>query len=262
MCTVTYIPLANRVLLSSSRDEVPTRKPAALPSFYKGENKTSLYPADGAAGGTWIGLNTNGDVLILLNGGIVDHVKEPPYRLSRGLIVKQLLDVADILTAWENLNLNNIEPFTLIVFVKKELHQLVWNGLSKIASEKDPSHPQIWSSSTLYGPEIQTMRLKLFRNFLHQFPNPSMKELHDFLSQGNETENGFTMNRNEVVKTCSISIIEIDQQQATFEYFDLLNGHSNIHVVSLHASSSKIGSHNYSDGVLTGDTVLNNEISA
>ena len=86
MCTVTYIPLKNRVLFSSSRDEDPARKTAALPDFYKGKNNTSLYPADGAAGGTWVGLNGNGDLLIILNGAFVNHIKQPQYRLSRGLI--------------------------------------------------------------------------------------------------------------------------------------------------------------------------------
>ena len=261
MCTVTYIPLKDRALFSSNRDENPSRRSAALPAFYKGKNNKMLYPADGAAGGTWIGLNDSGGVLILLNGGFVNHTKQPKYRISRGLIVKQLLDEKDILFAWEQLDLNNIEPFTVIAFLNNQLHQLVWTGYHRIEMKPDDSLPHIWSSATLYAPEFQTLRQEWFKEFLSKNPGATKEDLHKFLLRYNDDENGFIMNRNESVKTCSISLIEIDHQQAAFDYFDLLKGDSNKQVISLHGDT--IASEKYSNQYRTvmPIAVHNNEIS-
>jgi len=225
MCTVTYIPLKKGILFSSSRDENPKRLAAALPSIQRGENSNMLFPADGLAGGTWIGLNNNRGLIILLNGGFVNHAKQKYYRLSRGLIVKQLLDSKTILDHWRQLDLHAIEPFTLIVFTNNELQQLVWTGFQKIILQPDPLIPHIWSSATLYNPKIQSTRELWFQSFLLEYPFPAANQLLDFLlhASGDDNENGFTMNRNETIRTCSISIVEIKKQQAVFEYHDLLN---------------------------------------
>lgn len=222
MCTVTYIPLQNSILFSSSRDENPNRKNALSPVVVEGENKTLLYPADGLAGGTWIGLNNSGSLIILLNGGFVNHTRLEKYRLSRGLIVKQLLDSKHILSNWEELDFFKIEPFTLIVFSEEKLHQLVWTGHHKIASQPNKLVPHIWSSATLYAPEIQTMRQQLFQHFLKAYPNPDAKALEALLRQSHDAENGFNMNRHTTIKTCSISVVEIKQHHAEFAYHDLL----------------------------------------
>lgn len=228
MCTVTYIPLQKSILFSSSRDENPNRKNALSPAVVEGENKTLLYPADGLASGTWIGLNNSGNLIILLNGGFLNHTRLEKYRLSRGLIVKQLLDSKNLLLSWEQLDFFEIEPFTLIAFSEGKLHQLVWTGHHKIASQPNPSVSHIWSSATLYAPEIQTLRQQWFQHFLNEHPNPDAKSLEAFLRQSHDQENGFNMSRHAAIKTCSISVVEIKQQHAEFEYHDLLQNTSTL----------------------------------
>jgi uncharacterized protein with NRDE domain len=49
-----------------------------------------FFPKDTDAGGTWIVMKENGDAAVLLNGAFINHTAEPPYRLSRGII---LLDI-------------------------------------------------------------------------------------------------------------------------------------------------------------------------
>ena len=99
MCTVTYIPLKDHVLFSSNRDENPRRKPALAPKAVQGKNHELLYPSDGAAGGSWIGINNSGNLIIVLNGGFIDHIRLPKYRKSRGLIMTELLDSPTIISA-------------------------------------------------------------------------------------------------------------------------------------------------------------------
>ncbi len=231
MCTVTYIPLQKRILFSSCRDENPARIRAKIPAVKQGNTRKLFYPADGAAGGTWIGMNNAGDLLILLNGGFENHTKRDDYRHSRGLIVKEMLDAEDPIFTWHQTELSNIEPFTIIAYVNDKLHQLVWTGRQKFHLHPDPSQPHIWSSWTLYASDIQNLRKLWFKTFLAEKPIPLGKDLLNFLQHDfSDPGNSFTMNRNEVVKTCSISIVEIKNESALFEYHDLLDSSSHHHV--------------------------------
>lgn len=225
MCTVTYTPLKQSVLIASCRDEKPNRIPAAIPASFKGTNHQFLFPQDGHAGGTWIGVNNTGHLLILLNGGFRNHEKKTSYRLSRGLIMKQLLDSKTPVASWKELDLQNIEPFTVIVYTPHMLHQLVWTGDYKSHTYPDPSIPHIWSSATLYGPAIRASRKQWYEAFLQQNPQPSSNELLRFFvtDSPRDKENGFIMNRNELIKTCSISLVEMKEHHAIFEYIDLLS---------------------------------------
>ncbi|MGL1516782.1 hypothetical protein ACSTH5_23445, partial [Vibrio parahaemolyticus] len=44
--------------------------------------------------------------------------------------------------------LNNIEPFTLVLFVNGFLHVCRWDGLNKYIAQLDEKRPHIWSSVT------------------------------------------------------------------------------------------------------------------
>jgi hypothetical protein len=231
MCTVTYTPLEHSVLFSSCRDENPNRIHASMPAYVKGKNRHMLYPADGLAGGTWLGVNSAGDVIILLNGGEENHVRQRNYRFSRGIIVKELLDAISPVEKFLRTDLDNIEPFTLIIYSRKELHQLVWTGSEKQHKIPDPLQAHIWSSATLYNRTVQTKRKKWFQTFLKQHPLPTSKQLLQYFTDEapSDSENGFVMNRNESIKTCSITLIERREQHAVFEYHDLLNGIADAH---------------------------------
>jgi hypothetical protein len=224
MCTVTYIPLKDRVLFSSNRDENPRRKPALAPKSVQGENHELFYPADGAAGGSWIGLNNSGNLIIVLNGGFIDHARKAQYRKSRGLIMTGLLDSQHILEDWNLLDLEDIEPFTIIAYIHQKLHQLVWTGFEKSHLLPDPLLPHIWSSSTLYNTQAKEQRRQWFQHFTQTQPTPTGLELLQYLlyDAPQDYYNGFNMNRNELVKTCSISVVDIQNHTAGFLYHDVI----------------------------------------
>lgn len=91
MCTVTYLPVSTGFVLTQNRDEAPTRSPQII-SKEKRFGTELLFPKDTKAGGTWIATARDGRTACLLNGAFEKHKHEPPYRLSRGLVLLDFLD--------------------------------------------------------------------------------------------------------------------------------------------------------------------------
>ena len=120
MCTVTFIPVEGKVFLASNRDERHSRKEAIRPACYAFPGGIMLYPKDAEAGGTWIAMHENGNALVLLNGGKKAHIAEPPYGKSRGLILLDLAAAESPSGLFLSLDLENIEPFTVVCFEARQ----------------------------------------------------------------------------------------------------------------------------------------------
>ena len=168
MCTVTFLPLNNDdFVLTSSRDVPFSRKKAQFPKGYMEDGIELFYPKDGEAGGTWIGTSDKKRLICLLNGGFKNHKRAEFYVKSRGIIVKDLLKADDISKACKEIDLKNVEPFTLVI-VEWDLHlflfEFVWDGNQKHLRIL-PKEPRIWSSSTLYSDHMKEMRRKWFLKF-------------------------------------------------------------------------------------------------
>ena len=131
MCTVVFIPGKDNYFFASLRDENPARLRAIAPSFIAAPNGNYIAPTDPSGGGTWLGANEFGNVIILLNGGFKNHNRKTAYSKSRGIIVKELLADSMPVIEWNLMNLENVEPFTLIVWADDKLFQLVWDGEEK-----------------------------------------------------------------------------------------------------------------------------------
>lgn len=223
MCTVTVIPLKdNNFVLTSNRDEAPNRI-SLVPEFYKHHDKQLLYPKDKQSEGSWIGLSESKRLICLLNGGFEIHKRQPEYRLSRGVVVKDLLVAKDIEEAIEAYNLNNIEPFTIVVVEwENELrfYELVWDG-SKKHFQKLPLQPKVWSSSTLYNKSMRKERQQWFDDFIKDkdLDADVMFEFHT-KTQSDNTDYGVIMDRG-FVKTTSITRVIKKDEDIEMRYFDL-----------------------------------------
>lgn len=223
MCTVTYLPLGkNSFILTSNRDETPLRK-TIPPKTYLENGVAITYPKDELAGGTWIGTSQKKRLVCLLNGGYKNHKRKLPYKMSRGIIVKTILSVADAVAYIRSFSFNNIEPFTLIlVDWNSDLatYELVWDGVEK-HFKKLPQEPKIWSSSTLYTDQIKQEREGWFADWLAQnklFSQKSILHFHNNSTLGN-SETSIKMKR-EFVETVSITSILKKDDDVTFNYFD------------------------------------------
>ncbi len=162
------MPLANKgFVLTSNRDVGYQREKALYPKTYVEDGVSVHYPKDGKAGGTWIGTSRENRLICLLNGGFENHKRATSYPKSRGFIVKELLIAINFEETSLEIDLEEIEPFTLVVVdckEKKQLFEFVWDGKNRHLRELE-WQPSIWSSSTLYTDTMKAMRQDWFREW-------------------------------------------------------------------------------------------------
>lgn len=222
MCTVTYLPIAdNQFILTSNRDETPLRK-TIPPKKYVEDGVTLTYPKDEIAGGTWIGVSSKNRVVCLLNGGFVNHKRKLPYKMSRGIIVKNILKADNAIAFINDFDFTNIEPFTLILIdwdLKLATFELVWDGVKKhfkpLAQE-----PKIWSSSPLYTPEMKAEREMWFTNWLENNKKDSLKNILEFHKNNSlGTKETSPKMKRKFVETVSITSIK-KEKKVEISYID------------------------------------------
>lgn len=227
MCTVTFFPLTgNRFLLSSNRDERTTRIPATPPIIKRQGNHNLIYPKDPQGGGTWIAADNRGNAVCLLNGALKPHKPEYPYRHSRGLVVLDFFNFNNIYDFIDLYDLNNIEPFTLVMVHQSALYEFSWNGSQRFLKNHNINEPNIWSSVTLYSPDIIRKRESWYSEWLQDHKNPDQDDIikfHQTAGEGNKNID-VLMERTSYLKTVSITSILHDTSQICMVYKDMISG--------------------------------------
>jgi uncharacterized protein with NRDE domain len=224
MCTVTYLPLQNNnFILTSNRDETPLRN-TIPPKKYLENNAELTYPKDKLAGGTWIGTSNKNRMVCLLNGAFKKHIKKSNYRMSRGIVVKNILSADNAVTYINDFNFDDIEPFTIVLVdwnQQLETYEFVWDGqikhFTKLAQE-----PRIWSSSPLYTDEMKQLRNNWFADWLKEnkeFTQENILEFHTNETFGN-AEVSPKMKR-PFIETVSITSIEKRGKNIFMKYSDI-----------------------------------------
>lgn len=223
MCTVTFVHSRNNILITSNRDEQVLRL-ATEPRHYLINNKNLFFPKDPKAGGTWYVVDEQSNVMVLLNGAAEKHRWNPPYRRSRGLIVLDLFSAPSALLAWPQIDLQDIEPFTLVLYQDKKLYQLRWDGSAKSKLELNPAENHIWSSSTLYPEAIRAERAQWFASFLENKSEVRLDDMFQFhrYTESSNSQNGLVINRNDRLRTLSITQSIIEQNKTTVIHLDLI----------------------------------------
>lgn len=223
MCTVSFVPGNDRIIITSNRDEAVLRT-ALPPETYLIDNKKITFPKDPKAGGTWYAVAENGTVLVLLNGAEEKHKHQPPYNRSRGMVVLEMINNDSPVEYWEVIELENVEPFTLVLFQDYQLFQLRWNGNTKNRVDLDASKNHIWSSSTLYPKEIREQRSNWFYKFMETKQEPDETEMFDFhrYTENSNAENGLIINRADALKTLTITQTVIQDQKTEMHHYDLI----------------------------------------
>lgn len=212
------------ISITSNRDEQTNRPAAIPPKRYVVGTKELFYPKDALAGGTWFVMDGQSRVIVLLNGAGKKHNPAPPYRKSRGLIPLELLENDVIMQFWEHIDLENIEPFTLVIYENGRLFTAEWNGTDKSLKELDSTGSYVWSSVTLYEETVRVERAAWFYEYINEkvtiLPE-DMLHFHRF-GKSYDAENGLVINRNEEVKTVSITQAVIYKDRSEMTYSDLL----------------------------------------
>lgn len=227
MCTITLVPhpgSMNGFILTSNRDEAVSRN--TLPPKKEVYKETKLFfPKDEQAGGTWIGISEKLRCVCLMNGAEKPHVREPEYRKSRGVVVKDFLAGPKLRKLFKEYNLENIEPFTMIVVDWHNglaFYELLWNGKDRKIKELAMKE-HIWSSSPLYSEEMKAKRIKWFKN-LKESEGYNPKSLLDFHHNAGEGSKQYDLIIDRgFLKTQSISQVYNSSEELKFWYKSLMS---------------------------------------
>jgi len=234
MCTVSFIPKSNTdFILTSNRDESPHRK-TLVPQRYMLDGVELLFPKDEVAGGTWSGASNKKRLICLLNGGFIAHQPKKKYRLSRGVVVTDLLTSEDVVKKINEYNFKGIEPFTIILVdwgLKLSLYELVWDG-EIIHFSKKPLQPTIWSSSLLYTETVKKKREAWFSEFINTNSVISEENIINFHKTAGEGDQETSLVMDRVfVKTKSITEFSKRNGRCEMRYEDL--GTNKVYIQSL-----------------------------
>ncbi len=226
MCTVTYYPKNDGFILTHIRDEKIWRPIAYPPQKYENQ---FIYPIDPQGNGTWI-LDYELGTISLLNGGFIKHKPNPPYKKSRGLILKEfsLYFPQTFHQYIQSCDLIGIEPFTIISVAWNnvlELNIYVWDGKDLYIIPKNPQKAFIWSAVTVYPVEIIKERENWWSQWVQEHVDASHEEILSFhLHGGNGDQRAnMAMVVPGEVQTVSISQAVRLKNQRIFIYKDLVN---------------------------------------
>lgn len=212
MCTLTYLPLENeQFILSTNRDESPLRGKAQFPSYKHMAGKNIIFPKDPLAGGTWVSTTDNGVSVCLLNGANKPHELNPPYKMSRGLMLLEAIECIKPDEFFKNFDFHNIEPFTMVVLFHDPqliILEFKWDGSEKYLRKVNPARPHIWASAQLYNETAIANRKKWFKHWVKENKKFTVEAIRDFHKNAGsgDLQNDLIMDRGEV-KTVSITQI-------------------------------------------------------
>lgn len=223
MCLVSLIPLQDGCILSSNRDEYLDRDAKEVVSELINDQKI-WYPKD-TAGGSWIILAENNRAICLLNGAKDNHKRVLPYRLSRGVMMKEFFTYDHSVSFFEHFDFWNIEPFTMIIVEGMDhRYEFRWDGNTKHIRELSPNDIHIWSSSTLYDKESQVRREMMLRSSLKDTSedHSSIKQAH-LVKDENDLSKGLYVKLGDIVETISHTQVIIQKNKSQLIYHNLLS---------------------------------------
>jgi len=238
MCVLTYLPTTNNgFIFTSNRDEKMSRESAIPPQKYEIAGRDVFYPKDPEGGGTWIG-GCDTFTLCLLNGGLVPHIPNPPYRQSRGKIILDFYQFFDEETFINKYTFAGLEPFTLVIINHlntEKYYEIRWTGQELISTTHARNEPRIWSSVTLYTPRIIQERERWFKDFLTEYPQFTPEDVWRFHHTGGKGDirNDIKMNRDNILQTLSITQFQVDSDEFVIRYEDLQKNKKYVSRVSI-----------------------------
>lgn len=223
MCTVTYVPNRSGFTLTHNRDEAPSRSSVRIAQNDTRPDDLIIFPRDSKAGGTWFATSESGKTVCLLNGAFLKHHHNPPYRRSRGLMVLDFFEYKDPDQFFSQYDLEGMEPFTLIFARPGRLTELRWDEHRRHITHFAPDQPRFWCSSTLYAPEIQTLREEVFMHWIQKNTGHTPRDIMRLHLNGsiNDPANNFVMVRDRV-RTVSVTQVVRQKKYARMRFLELL----------------------------------------
>jgi hypothetical protein len=221
VCTVTVVPRASGFRIVCNRDERLSRPPAEPPAVRRVAGLTTVWPEDPLSGGTWIGANDAGLVMVLLNRTpgsrslVADRIGRAatPRQHSRGTIIPLLLGLdclASVLNRAAALPAAEFEPFTLLVIKSSQIAVVRNTGARTIVRSGILSRPLMFTSSSLGDDLVERPRRELFARLVAApaAPLPGQAAFHRHRWPG-RPEISVCMRRRDAA-TVSRTLVDVD----------------------------------------------------
>lgn len=166
MCTVTVVPCVSGVRLLFNRDERRSRQEGLPPRVHHLGGMHALFPVDPDGSGTWIGCNSAGLALALLNANPAGGDAAIRAPRSRGTIARELLGAASIAEAIhgaDRLDPRAYGPFRLIIVHGRRLTVVASDGITLTRRRsRSIDTPLLFTSSSLGDHLVAPPRRRLF----------------------------------------------------------------------------------------------------
>jgi hypothetical protein len=231
MCTLSWIRELDGYHVFFNRDERRTRAPGIAPEPGVRGDIRWLAPRDGESHGTWIGANTGGITLAILNRWHESPVATDGPWTSRGLLVRDLLDATsldEMARRLEATDLRVYQPFTLAAFeTGRDVSVFAWTGRAAVRDQVADSGMVLTSSG--FDQEAAMRRAELFARYSD--PRP---EQFEAVHSSHEPERGplsVCMHRPEA-ETVSFTRIEVNPARVIMTYAPGAPGETTDRIVS------------------------------
>ena len=224
MCTVSYLPLpGSGFIFTSNRDESPSRVTNEIRT-QKNTKGNITFPVD-SKGGSWFLASNYGWAVCVLNGAFKYHKHSPPYKLSRGIMSKEVFNYDSQVEFLAKYDFNGIEPFTMIMIESAKLREVRWDGSVIHIRRLDPKQRYVWFSWTLYNGEMQSIRKAWFENWSSKHTDFSRHHVHALHRYGGvgDANIDYVMNRNDIVCTVSITQLVQSRERNEMFHYDLMH---------------------------------------
>lgn len=221
MCTVSWHVREDVFTVFFNRDEHQNRESARPPAIREINGVRALFPEDPTGGGTWLGVNSSGSILCILNA--YEHLSLNSSRYSstytsRGLIVLKLLSSTCSDGAECHLrdqNLNHFRPFHVLFLSSGEQKKWTWDG-KELSCRDLQNAPNLFTTSSLMPMEISSWRLHEFQKKVHSVDDARR---YHYFTDPLKREWSARMKRRSV-RTVSISEISVGFSGIQFTYDD------------------------------------------
>lgn len=221
MCTVSYIPLPEGNVVTANRDEAPVRNADGLTAHVNQAGQEFLIAMEPLHGGTNLAIG-KGFTTVLLNGAFRPHERRANYRISRGLVVLNSLNLRS-LRELSHEDVFGVEPFTLMRF-GPVIEELRWDETELHFRNYETSEPLIVASAKLYDQEALGKRQEWFKGLLDSEMSLDHDEIWSFHINGGDgdPENDMLMNRGNFVRTVSVTQVITLKGVKSGKHYDVI----------------------------------------
>jgi len=154
MCTLSFIPGETGYLVGMNRDERFSRTRSLPPEIFD----NAIYPHE-PSGGTWLGVNTDGLTLAVLNRN--EDGPLPAKQRSRGELIPAMIAsecLADVQRRLVAFDIRGMYPFRLVAISMQDREICEWQWGTKLNRLNFEWQPRHWFSSGISDSEANRGR--------------------------------------------------------------------------------------------------------